>query len=86
MLGKMGDPVHQAGKKTDSWHQTVEEVRRRLDVSKMSEGMENGFDTTPKRPHAQSMYHRVHYVEKSVMTLIIVIVSLVLMCLSVSGE
>jgi hypothetical protein len=32
MQGEEGDPAHQAGKRTGSWHQTVEEVRRSQDV------------------------------------------------------
>ncbi len=36
---------------------------RRLDVPKMSEGMGNGLDVTPRRPYAQSTYHCVYCVQ-----------------------
>ncbi len=59
---------------------------RRLDVPKMSEGMGNRLDTTPRHPYAQNTYHCVYHVQGSVVIFIIVIVSHVLLCLSVSGS
>ncbi len=42
---------------------------RRLDVSRISGDMGNGFDTTPKHPSAQSTYHCVCHVQQSVISL-----------------
>jgi hypothetical protein len=42
MLGELRDPARQAGERTGSWLQTVEEVRR----YKMSEGIGDGLVTT----------------------------------------
>jgi hypothetical protein len=50
--GERGGPGPPDGGKTDNWHQTVEEVRH----PKMSEGMGNELDMTPRHPYAQSTY------------------------------
>ncbi len=58
---------------------------RRWDVCKMSEGVGDGFDMTPKHPYAQSTYHCVCHVHNWLYPCDI-IVNHFLLCLSVSGE
>ncbi len=82
MQREEGDPVRQEGKRLGSWHQTVEEVRHSQDDRRHGEWV----GTTPRHLYAQSTYHCAYRVQKSVVSLKIVIVSRVLICLSVSGE
>jgi hypothetical protein len=81
MLGEAGDPARQAGERTGSWRQTVEEVTR----YKMLEGTGDGLATTSSDGYAQSMYHMCIMCINS-LCLYNHDVSRVLLYLSVSGE
>jgi hypothetical protein len=61
MLGEVGDPARQAGGRTGSWHQTVEEV----DVLKMLEGTGDRLGTTSSHVYAQSTYHMCNMCDNS---------------------
>jgi hypothetical protein len=53
--GESGDPAHQEGERTDSWHRTVEEDTH----YKMPQKLGDRLATTPSHVYAQSMYHCV---------------------------
>jgi hypothetical protein len=80
-LGELRDPARQAGERTGSWHQTVEEVRR----YKMSEGTGDGLVTTSSHVYAQSMYY-MYIVCINSLCLNNHNISRVLLYLPVSGE
>jgi hypothetical protein len=82
MQGEEGDLACQAGKRTGSWHQTVEEVRRSQDVRRHGERARH--DT--KAPLYTEYVSSCASCSITCVPLMIVIVSRVLLCLSVSGE
>jgi hypothetical protein len=57
--GERGGPGPPGGEENGRWHRQW----RRLDVPKMSEGMGNGLDRTPRCPYTQSTYHCVYHVQ-----------------------